>query len=318
MYNAEKYIKQCIESLYAQDIPENNFEIIVINDGSTDNCAEIVMELATLHSNIRTIKQKNSGLSSSRNKGIEMAKGNYLLFVDADDVLIQNSIKPMIELGEKYKVDILKGNLIKLSNKDITSFNKIYGIINSDTSCISGQNAFTQVYNPMSSYVVQNLYRTEFIKRNHLYFLQGAYFEDVAFTIHSYLYAERFIAIPNIFYLYRQHDESIMATINKSKLMSMNRVIQYIYNLQGELILSSQCKHKLYDSMYASLSINLWYLSHYKSLYPHRREVIDDLKTKIPKITFTGNYKQRFISLCYHFLPSLYISIRYWLACKKY
>ena len=98
-YNAEKYIKPCIESLYKQNLQEDEFEIILINDGSTDNTLSIVKTFSKLHSNINIISQVNQGLSITRNNGITNAKGKYILFVDSDDVLVNNSIKMMLNIA---------------------------------------------------------------------------------------------------------------------------------------------------------------------------------------------------------------------------
>ena len=90
VYNVENYVDTCIESLYKQGISEYEFEVILINDGSTDNSLSIIQEYENKYSNITIISQKNQGLSTTRNNGIKLAKGEYLLFVDSDDLIIEN------------------------------------------------------------------------------------------------------------------------------------------------------------------------------------------------------------------------------------
>lgn len=92
LYNAEKYIARCLDSILAQDMDAGKLEIIVVDDGSTDGGAAIVDRYATKHSDIRLIKQANGGVSSARNRGLKEASGDYVHFVDADDALIVGGV----------------------------------------------------------------------------------------------------------------------------------------------------------------------------------------------------------------------------------
>ena len=103
-----------------------------------------------------------------------------------------------------------------------------------------------------------------------------------------------------------------------NKLYSMNDIIAYNHQQKYKIPLSKKGMEKLNYSIYASLIVSLWYLSHHQSLYPHRMEVIKDLKNKVPNLYFKGSLKQRFVSFCYTYLPDFYIRIRYLLATKKY
>ena len=87
MYNAERYIDTCLNTLVKQDILDSEYEIIIINDGSTDNSVNIVKKYIQKHENINLISVKNGGQSRARNIGIENSKGKYLYFVDADDYI---------------------------------------------------------------------------------------------------------------------------------------------------------------------------------------------------------------------------------------
>lgn len=318
VYNVEKYIEKTIYSLYKQDLSEDEFEIILINDGSTDKSLDIICNLADKYNNIIILNQSNQGPSIARNNGIIKANGDYILFMDSDDLLINSSLSFMLNIAYKYQLDILKGDYVKANNIEIEK-----GIERSIPEKFTyivktGEQAFIEDYDPMYSYAVLNLFRKDYIISNKIFFLDGKFFEDVAYTIESYLKAKRFMAIPLIYYIYRQHDSSIMATMNLKKIYSMNDIISYNYQLQFKLNLSSKALQKLYLSLYSSLIVNLWYLSHHRSLYPHRMEVINDLKKKVPNLFFNSSLKQRFVTFCYKYIPDLYIRIRYILAQKKY
>lgn len=107
VYNVEEYIEKCILSLEEQDIPQNEYEIIVINDGSPDNSREIMGQLAKQFSNIFIIDQENKGVSIARNKGIEKAMGEYLLFIDPDDHVEANSFSGVLEQAIKYNAEVV-------------------------------------------------------------------------------------------------------------------------------------------------------------------------------------------------------------------
>lgn len=106
-YNVEKYIEACIFSIENQDIPMNQYEVIVVNDGSTDSTLEVVQKLTLLYSNIRVINQLNQGLSVARNNGLKEASGNYIWFVDSDDTISFNCLSSLISVMKTKNLDAL-------------------------------------------------------------------------------------------------------------------------------------------------------------------------------------------------------------------
>ncbi|MCD4725161.1 MAG: glycosyltransferase [Bacteroidales bacterium] len=106
MYNVAPYVERCIRSLEDQDIPPDDYELICINDGSPDNCGEIVTQLQHEFSNIVLIKQANQGVSRARNNGIEKAAGKYLLFIDPDDYVESNSFAGILQTAEQNNVQV--------------------------------------------------------------------------------------------------------------------------------------------------------------------------------------------------------------------
>ena len=87
IYNVEKYLYTCLLSIMTQDIPLTDYEVILINDGSSDGSLVIAERFAAQYSNIRLISQENRGLSGARNRGIEEAQGEYIWFIDSDDYI---------------------------------------------------------------------------------------------------------------------------------------------------------------------------------------------------------------------------------------
>ena len=89
-YNAEAYLQRCLDSIFSQEFED--YEVVVINDGSTDDTAELLVQYAAGHTNLRVITQSNQGMATARNRGIDKAKGEYILFVDSDDELMPHAL----------------------------------------------------------------------------------------------------------------------------------------------------------------------------------------------------------------------------------
>lgn len=107
VYKVEKYLKTCLDSLLEQDLSSNDYEIICINDGSPDNCFQILNDYAQKYSNISAVHQDNRGVSAARNKGLELAQGEYILFVDADDSLFPNVLGTLYTKAKSNALDLL-------------------------------------------------------------------------------------------------------------------------------------------------------------------------------------------------------------------
>ena len=108
MYNAEKYIGACLDSILDSDLLKEEYEIVIVNDGSKDNSPEIAQNYASKYSNITYLSQENQGQSTARNYGIKTCQGEYVWCVDADDKLISEQLSKIIEAIDKYNnLDIL-------------------------------------------------------------------------------------------------------------------------------------------------------------------------------------------------------------------
>lgn len=107
IYNVEKYLIRCFDSIYSQDIDESLFEVIAVIDGSPDNSLEMTQEYAKSHGNLLVVNKENGGVSSARNKGIELAKGEYIMFVDPDDCLMASSLQKVIDIALPSCADII-------------------------------------------------------------------------------------------------------------------------------------------------------------------------------------------------------------------
>ncbi len=118
IYNVEKYLPYCIDSIVEQTY--KNLEIILIDDGSSDNCGKICDDYAKKDKRIRVIHKKNEGIAITRNRGLDEAKGKYIFFVDSDDSIIKETIKYLYTLEQKYNADIAIGQSNVIYEENLT------------------------------------------------------------------------------------------------------------------------------------------------------------------------------------------------------
>ena len=193
VYNVEKYIGRCIESCLKQDLPRDEYEILIVNDGSSDDSMNVVRQYARQYDNIRILEQNNAGPSVARNKGIQAAKGEYVWFIDSDDDICENVLKALKNFAVDYNLDVLcfAINVIKNGRLTCTHPNQ------SDKSqrLFAGIEFVTVVAMPPSACVKKK--KKEFLMTNSLFFIVGISHEDYEFTSRVYCLAER-IAYLNV------------------------------------------------------------------------------------------------------------------------
>lgn len=210
IYEVEQYLEKCIYQLINQTY--RNIEIILVNDGSTDNSPSICDKYAAMDERIKVIHKKNGGLSDARNKGLEMATKEYILFIDSDDYIELNSCEKFIPFAEKG-YDVLIGDAIVEGG--------ICGLyhIGSIGTIFSGQEyleqALTQNKAPMA--VCLNAYKREFLVNNKLEFKFGILHEDEQFTPRVFLQAKTIIYTGVVFYHYIIREGSIMTQKDKRR-----------------------------------------------------------------------------------------------------
>lgn len=115
VYNVEKYLKKCVTSIMENSF--KNLEIILIDDGSTDNSGQLCNELANMDSRIKVIHKTNGGLSSARNAGLDIARGDYISFVDSDDYIDKDMLSKMLDKAIEYDADIVQCGIFRVNEK---------------------------------------------------------------------------------------------------------------------------------------------------------------------------------------------------------
>ena len=253
VYNVEKYIRTCVESIFCQHLDEACFEVILVNDGTKDNSFSEINDLVKAHDNIIILEQENQGLSAARNTGLAKASGEYVLFLDSDDLLICGALPLLLEKALQSESDMIVADFIKLTDDQITNnHTKSFSRIESTEK--GGMDFFVNDFNPQECYVWRTLYRRAFLESNHLRFIPGIYFEDVPFTTECYMKAEKCVRFPLIFYVYRQRADSIVASVNMKKLTDLNTVLEHLQTMKQDLSLPANVEMKLSDTMFSTFS----------------------------------------------------------------
>ena len=187
-YNAGIYLRRCLDSAVNQDL--DNYEIVCINDGSTDTSLSIAEEFTRNCPRLKVISQENRGLSNARNRGISTARGEYLMFLDGDDYLEVNVLTELYEACTLDKLDILDFKISVVRNGIIRS---MYPEQSRTTGVYEGRTYLSEYImkyrrQPFVS-ACSHLYRREFITGYGFQFTEGRKYEDLLFTANAYLKA---------------------------------------------------------------------------------------------------------------------------------
>lgn len=263
VYNVEPYVERCIRSIENQDIPHYDYEIVCINDGSQDKSRGIVAGLLNEFDNIILIDQENQGVSRARNRGIERSNGRYLLFIDADDYVYENSFARMIRNAEEQEAEVSFLSCTILDNEG--SVGKL----------ISYQNDISKRYEGIEAYFIARgdgstdpdrmtgvLFKRNFLNNHNLLYLPDVpYLEDGEF-IARILCLAKICIFDKDFYLYgTTRPDSASSSQNFNSIKATNGFLLAAVNLkkfQREINLNERQREFLNQPIakYVLLAIN--------------------------------------------------------------
>lgn len=305
LYNAETYIRNCLDPILGSDLPNDSFEIVIVDDGSTDNGVQVVTEYLKKHTNIHIYRQENQGQSVARNRGVNESCGEYIWFVDSDDS-VDVHLRPVFDsLLQNKHVDILAIQLERVSEDG----DKLGVECNQPTlihnQLMTGRAAVVKGYNPSSACAL--IMRKQFIQSNSLSFMPGITHQDVELTYRAMAYAKSVIFTDLKPYKYIIHPTSTSQSTNpekKKKYVSDEIIIiKSFRELAGKMSDDSACAHTIYNRSqnallglllqlrrnrhtWGRLGINKYVLDHLKgeSLYPVRGKFDNIQKTVLAKL----------------------------------
>ena len=306
VYNVEDYIRPCIESIFRQELDEECFEVIIVNDGTKDHSMEVIQDIIEEHKNITVLNQENQGLSIARNNGIAMAKGEYILMPDSDDLLIENSLKPLLEKAIETKVDLVVADFLRMTNEEI---NNLQPIQQKDFSIRekTGKQLFLEDLNPHECFVWRTLYRRQFILDNKLKFVPGVYCQDVPFTHEAYIKAKRCIRTHWLLYIYRRaRPGSASVSFGKKRALDYPIIISKTWELTKLDNLAPEVLQKLQNDIYTSFSLFLHDIFFGIKDNKYRTFLLKELRKNAPDLFFSNGINQWIHSISFRFFPNLY------------
>jgi glycosyltransferase involved in cell wall biosynthesis len=280
IYNVEPYLERCLRSLEDQDIPREDFEIICINDGSTDNSRDVVLLLQGEFDNIIFLEQQNQGVSVARNKGMDLAQGDYLMMVDPDDFLKPNILKERLRMIKEGNLDVAYNGHVVVNEKleEIYRFDPFfdkYRIVTGIDFINEYFKGKKEIRIPHSS--VGIFYKTSFINAHRLRYVEGIpYLEDGELMAKITCLAGRVMFLNDpVYYVYTRTGSATNSRLYYSD-KARNGFLKAAHDL---LQFRDQYCHTAHQKTYMNQSIiqftivylisheGLSYLKHYSALF---------------------------------------------------
>lgn len=294
VFNIEKYIAKCIESILDQTYKD--YEIIIVDDGSTDSSGKICDDFSKKYSNIKIIHKKNGGLSSARNVGIKEAMGEYLMFIDGDDFLNSEDNLQYIakQINQKNKPDIIqyrmlyyyeeKNKFMKLKELEEKECNENTKIIYLDRMIKEGI---------LSISACDKVVKRSIVLKNNIMFNENILSEDIDWSLKLYLNVKSIATINKEIYVYRQQRKgSITNKVNTQNISSIKYILKYWvnFNYKDEKI------KRLYFNYLAYQYIILLTIINRRNCNKNLKKEIYDLKFLLK---YDNNYKVKLSNKIY-------------------
>ncbi|WP_455436894.1 glycosyltransferase [Hungatella hathewayi] len=231
VYKVEKYLSQCIESIVYQSF--DDFELILVDDGSPDSCPQICDDYAKQDTRIKVIHKKNGGISSARNIGLEGAKGDYIVYLDSDDFFLDNKSLAWIAEQAGSNADIImyktaecndNGSCITYPDMDLNIRPDEYSIVQMLKKAVSGEEFQTSAW--------CKAIKRQFLADNHIQFKEGLAGEDIDWYLNVIRKVKSFAVVDRYLYVYRNRVGSITKSCT---IKNLKDLIWILYKWDREL-----------------------------------------------------------------------------------
>ncbi len=223
-YNSEKYIEETLDCLLSQS--EKDIEVIVINDGSADSTAEIVSRYSEKDSRVVLVNQANAGVSAARNNGIELARGEYMIFIDSDDLIDPDALKTLYSALRNTGADLALFR-VQSFGAGAKQYNPIVDelVKESEIDCYDKR--------LLRNFLVSNkVYKTELIKNSTVRFPPMRYSEDGVFFMNFvHTVKPKITGVHDALFMYRRHSESVTHKVNSALVGDFSKSMDYVYRL---------------------------------------------------------------------------------------
>ena len=285
VYNVENTLSECVNSVLSQSYKD--FEIILVDDGSTDGSSKLCDDFASKDKRIKAVHKKNGGLSSARNAGMKVITGDYFLFLDSDDYWTYDSfLSDLVEIIEKYDSDVVVFN-ISSDNSIFANYNRNYEIEEAVSS--NGKDeAFKEliINNKLLSSACDKIYKSSLFNNEDFRFVEGVYSEDIDWTARVFISVQKISYLDRYAYYYRPNDSSITHNIKYKNVVDLCNAIKKIIKLSEQIT----------DEDYYE-----WYMNYCAYQYITFLNVVALFKDRKEIETEIGNMKQYAYLLNYHY-----------------
>lgn len=317
VYNVAEYLKQCLDSIYSQ--VKDNYEVILVDDGSTDDSGKICDEYKLKYPQTIVIHKDNGGLSDARNAGIKIATGEYIYFLDSDDWLAPRAIETLLDFAIKNNCEVVQGGWYYAYNDYL-----LYDNSRKNLFILNREQAMKELIKNdyIKNFAWGKLYKSEIVKK--YLFVKGVYFEDSYWQHHIIHETNNYGVIPTPLYYYRQRNESISGTFSIKILdllkgyeqrllfISMkypeytNLMAKKIWNITASILISanSNTNDRIAINNYWD-ELNNKYVSFFKDAYKYSPIYI--LGKRRPLILKLNNIIKRIIN---RFSPNKFVTIQ--------
>ena len=222
VFNTAAYLEKCISSCLSQDIPRNEFEIILIDDGSTDSSLDILKKFAATEENVFVFSQNNQKQGAARNNGLKRARGEYIWFVDSDDWIENKVLNELLKFAEGLKPDVIRF--------DATDF---YPTLNKNEKRPCGHQA-NKIYKNKEAFLENTflvctpfyIFKRTFLLEKNLLFPEGIFYEDNYFMVNVFYQLNSFQYLAKTIYFVNKRDDSSTRTSNFERKLDILKVIE--------------------------------------------------------------------------------------------
>ena len=287
VYKVEKYLKRCLESIVNQTY--KNIEIILVNDGSPDKCGEICDAYARIDSRIKVIHKENGGLSSARNAALDIVSGEYIMFVDSDDWISEDSLEQLYEyIDADYDIINFKFSFVKENSKELV---EMHNDIKDGYECDLISYIDKLFMGELSFFIWNKLYKKDLF--NEVRFPEGRNYEDLATIYKLYFNAKNIIVTDYTLYNYwLGNSNSITSNSTIKNMTDYLLSTKEIYEVNKNYLRINKRDFSSVDTWYKMMLIQLL-INYTKSIYKDddlKREILSELRSSKARISEV--YKQ--------------------------
>lgn len=276
VYNVEPFVHKCLESIYKQDVSTDTYEVIVVNDGTPDKSMDIVAEFVKKYTNLIVINQENLGLSMARNNGLEVARGEYVWFIDSDDWIKTNCLQELYGILNKHASEVCS---MPLTWSYPNSKNDKLDFSIEKTHMISGNDYLYSAFPKGASQ--RFLLNRNFLAQHNMKFYPNMLHEDVMFGYLLFFLCKDIVVLKDSFYYYRIRESgSIKSSWKRKNSEDLIKSHKLLKEFEKKYISNKQEKSKFENSIFNILlhsiciAMNGWATPDFKAFYSKNKNYI--------------------------------------------